>query len=209
MSALRLVLVRHGQTPSNVIGSLDSRPPGPSLTDLGREQAAAVAESLAAAPVDAVYASVAVRAQETADPIAAAHGLPVQVVAGIHEAFVGDLECRNDPDSIRAFFEVFHHWTRDLDLDVPMPGGESAQQVLDRFLPVVADIGARYEDGVVVLVSHGAAIRIASFALSPNVDAELADQHLLNNCGRIVLEADGTSPTGWRCLEWAGAPVSP
>ena len=207
MSALRLVLVRHGQTPSNVIGSLDSRPPGPPLTDLGRQQAAAVAESLAGQPVVAVYASVAVRAKETAAPIAAAHGLDVQVVDGIHEAFVGDLECRNDPDSVRAFFEVFHRWTRALDLAVPMPGGESAQQVLDRFLPVVADIRARHEDGVVVLVSHGAAIRITSFALSPNVDAELADQHLLNNCGRVVLEADAVSPTGWRCLEWADVPV--
>lgn len=207
MNELRLVLVRHGQTPSNVIGSLDSRPPGPPLTELGRQQAATVAESLAVEPVVAVYASVAVRAQETADPIAAAHGLPVQVVPGIHEAFVGDLECRNDPDSIRAFFEVFHRWTRALDLDVPMPGGESAQQVLDRFRPVVADIRARYQDGVVVLVSHGAAIRISSFALSPNVDAELADQHLLNNCGRVVLVSDDSSSTGWRCLEWADVPV--
>ena len=208
MSALRLVLVRHGQTPSNVVGSLDSRPPGPSLTDLGRQQAVAVAESLAGLPVVAVYASVAVRAQETAAPIAAAHGLPVQVVEGIHEAFVGDLECRNDPESLAAFLAVFHRWTRSLELDVPMPGGESAQQVLDRFLPVVADIRARHQDGVVVLVSHGAAIRISSFALSPNVSAELADQHLLHNAGRVVLEADPTSPTRWRCLEWAGAPVS-
>ncbi|MFI9381020.1 histidine phosphatase family protein [Kutzneria sp. NPDC052558] len=208
MSELRLVLVRHGQTPSNVIGSLDSRPPGPPLTELGRAQAAAVGEALAALPVVAVYASVAVRAQETAAPIAAAHGLPVQVAEGIHEAFVGDLECLNDPDSLRTFFDVFHRWTRDLDLDVPMPGGESAQQVLDRFLPVVADIRARHSDGVVVLVSHGAAIRITSFALSPNVDAELADQHLIDNCGRVVLEVDGTSPTGWRCLEWAGIPVA-
>jgi len=208
MSTLRLVLVRHGQTPSNVIGSLDSRPPGPPLTDLGRAQAASVAESLAALPVVAVYASVAVRAQETAAPIAAAHGLPVQVVEGIHEAFVGDLECRNDPESLAAFVAVFHRWTRSLDLDVPMPGGESAQQVLDRFLPVVADIRARHSDGVVVLVSHGAAIRITSFALSPNVDAELADQHLLDNGCRVVLEVDGTSPTGWCCLEWAGVPIS-
>jgi broad specificity phosphatase PhoE len=208
VSALRLVLVRHGQTPSNVIGSLDSRPPGPPLTDLGRSQAASVAEELAALPVVAVYASVAVRAQETAAPIAAAHGLPVQVVEGIHEAFVGDLECRNDPDAMAAFFGVFHRWTRSLDLDVPMPGGESAQQVLDRFVPVVDAIRARHSDGVVALVSHGAAIRITSFALAPNVSAELADAHILHNCSRVVLEVDATSPTGWRCLEWAGAPVS-
>lgn len=208
MSTLRLVLVRHGQTPSNVVGSLDSKPPGPPLTELGRAQAASVAEALAALPVVAVYASVAVRAQETAAPVAAAHGLPVQVVEGIHEAFVGDLECRNDPDSLAAFFSVFHRWTRALELDVPMPGGESAQQVLDRFLPVVAAIRSAHSDGVAVLVSHGAAIRLVSLALSPNVSAELADQHILNNGSRVVLEVDAASPTGWRCLEWAGVPVS-
>lgn len=207
MSNLRLVLVRHGETPSNVVNALDSRPPGPSLTETGRRQAAAVAEALAALPVVAVYASVAIRAQETAAPIAAAHGQPVHVVEGIHEAFVGDLECRNDPEALTAFSAVFHRWTKAGDLDVPMPGGESAQHVLDRFLPVVVGIRARHLDGVVVLVSHGAAIRISSFALAPNVSAEFADQHRLNNTGRVVLEADGDSPTGWRCLEWAGAPV--
>jgi probable phosphoglycerate mutase len=207
VSTLRLMLVRHGETPSNVIGSLDSRPPGPSLTEVGRRQAVAVAESLAALPVVAVYASVAVRAQETAAPIAAAHGLPVQVVDGIQEAFVGDLECRHDPEALTAFFEVFHRWTKAGDLSVAMPGGESAQHVLDRFLPVVADIRARHSDGVVVLVSHGAAIRISSFALSPNVTADFADQHRLENTGRVVLEADDDSPTGWRCLDWAGHPV--
>ena len=38
MSA-RLHLVRHGQTPSNVAGALDTALPGAPLTELGREQA--------------------------------------------------------------------------------------------------------------------------------------------------------------------------
>jgi release factor glutamine methyltransferase len=40
---VRLLLIRHGQTPSNVLGLLDTAPPGPGLTDLGVEQAAAPA----------------------------------------------------------------------------------------------------------------------------------------------------------------------
>ena len=39
---MRLTLVRHGQTPSNVLGLLDTAPPGPGLTDLGQLQAASV-----------------------------------------------------------------------------------------------------------------------------------------------------------------------
>ena len=32
---MRLLLIRHGQTPSNVLGLLDTAVPGPGLTDLG------------------------------------------------------------------------------------------------------------------------------------------------------------------------------
>jgi probable phosphoglycerate mutase len=48
VSSLRLLLVRHGQTESNVNVVLDSLPPGPPLTQLGRQQAAELAERLAA-----------------------------------------------------------------------------------------------------------------------------------------------------------------
>ena len=44
----RLVLVRHGQSLSNVERRLDTRPPGRELTDLGREQARTFARELAA-----------------------------------------------------------------------------------------------------------------------------------------------------------------
>ena len=39
---MRLLLVRHGQTPSNVAGLLDTALPGPGLTALGTRQAAAI-----------------------------------------------------------------------------------------------------------------------------------------------------------------------
>jgi hypothetical protein len=96
MTDLRLVLARHGQTDANVRRELDSRPPGAPLNELGRAQAEALAQRLADAPVTAVHASRALRAQQTAAPVAAAHGLPVAVVDGVQEVFVGDLEGRSD-----------------------------------------------------------------------------------------------------------------
>jgi broad specificity phosphatase PhoE len=204
VSTLRLVLVRHGQTASNVVGSLDSKPPGPPLTELGQQQAAAVGELLAAQPVVAVYTSVAVRARQTAEPIAAAHGLPVQVVEGVHEVFVGDLECRTDQQALSTFRDVFRHWSVLGKPEFPMPGGESANALLTRYLPVVDMIRERHSDGVAVLVSHGAAIRLAACALAANIDPAIPNEHLVPNTGRVVLEADAHSATGWRCLEWAG-----
>jgi broad specificity phosphatase PhoE len=206
MSTLRLHLVRHGQTPSNVHMALDSKPPGPPLTEQGQRQAAELAAALATEPVVAVYASTAVRAQQTAAPVADVHGLEVRVVQGVHEVFVGDLEGRNDRTALERFFAVYSAWA-DGDLEVPMPGGETGRQLLDRYLAVVNRIRDEHPDGSVVLVSHGAAVRLVAHQLA-GVAPELTKHALVPNTGQVVLEADHTSPTGWRCLEWTGVQLS-
>ncbi len=73
MTPLRLVLVRHGQTTANALGVLDTRLPGHPLTEHGHQQAADLAQRLAGEPVVGVYASRALRACQTAQPIAARH----------------------------------------------------------------------------------------------------------------------------------------
>ena len=105
---MRLLLARHGQTDSNVHRVLDSRPPGAPLNALGRAQAAALGERLAGWRIESVHASHALRAQETAAPVAAAHGLPLRVVDGVHEVDCGELEGRSDPDA-RGAFEIRPH----------------------------------------------------------------------------------------------------
>ncbi|EWC62887.1 putative phosphoglycerate mutase [Actinokineospora spheciospongiae] len=203
--SLRLMLVRHGETPSNVLHLLDSRPPGPSLTELGRQQAAALAERLTDEPVLAVYASTATRAQETAEPVAKSHGHTVRVVEGLHELQCGDLEGRGDQEAILAFGQVYLSWVAG-DLDTLMPGGETGAFIRTRYLAAVDDIAARHrhEDGLVVAVSHGGVIRLAAEWLADNVTPELAGTHLLANTGHVLLEA---RDEGWHCLEWTGVEV--
>jgi len=200
-----LVLVRHGQTLSNVRHVLDSRPPGPPLTSEGRQQATRLAQRLAAEPVAAVYASVALRARQTADAIARPHGLEVIVRDGIHEVDVGDLEGRDDLRAIEEFLCVYRSWHAG-NIDVPVPGGESGRQLLDRFLPVVDRIRTEHNGGVVVLVSHGAAIRLTARMLASNVDSMFADANTVPNAGAVVLELDGA---GWQCLSWDGVVAVP
>ena len=156
---MRLVLVRHGRTTANAARVLDSRPPGAPLDELGRAQADLLAERLADHPVHAVHASRAIRAQQTAEPVAAAHGLGVEVLDGVHEVFVGDLEGRSDEPALEESHEVYAAWWRG-ELDAHLPGGESALDLRARFLPAVEQLVAD-GDGDVVLVSHGAAIRMA------------------------------------------------
>jgi broad specificity phosphatase PhoE len=72
----RVHLIRHGEV-HNPGRILYGRLPGFRLSETGRAQAIAAADMLADADIVAVIASPLQRAQETAAPIAARHGLPV------------------------------------------------------------------------------------------------------------------------------------
>jgi probable phosphoglycerate mutase len=198
-----LVLVRHGQSRGNVERRLDTRPPGAELTERGREQARAFAQHWSH-PIVLVAHSVALRAAQTAAEIADELGQPTHEYTGIHEVQVGDLEKRNDDEAVERFNSVYQRWHQG-DLELPMPGGENACQVLDRYLPVLTQLRLRYLDdhavgGDVVVVSHGAAIRLAAAALA-GVDGSFALEHHLANTETVVLApiTDGR----WSCVQWA------
>lgn len=202
---VRLVLARHGRTDANVRRVLDSLPPGAPLDELGHAQAAALGDRLAAEPVTAVYASRATRARQTAAPVAAAHGLPVGVLDGVQEVFVGDLEGRADGPARDRFDRVYASWWQG-DLDAHLPGGESARDLRARYLPVVARI-VEAGSGTVVLVSHGAAIRLAAAALL----GLTAETRYVPNTGRVILRPEdppATGTGGWALEHWdTGPPV--
>jgi len=129
--------------------------------------------------------------------------LPASEFDGIHEVQVGDLENRNDDEAIRTFESVYRSWHHG-DLDVPLPGGETGRQVLDRVVPVLTDLRLRHLDdgrfhGDIVVVSHGAAIRLVSSVLA-GVDSSFALDNHLNNTESVVLSpiTDGR----WSCLRW-------
>ncbi|KJX75891.1 histidine phosphatase family protein [Mycobacterium lepromatosis] len=197
----RLVLLRHGQSYGNVERRLDTRPPGASLTPFGRNQARVFAQA-ARRPVLLVH-SVAIRASETAAVIGAEFDVPIREVPGIHEVQVGELENRNDDNAIAEFNAVYDRWHHG-QLDVPLPGGETANDVLDRYLPVLVDLRMRYLDdddwnGDVLVVSHGAAIRLVSAVLA-GVDGKFALENHVNNAESVVLApvTDGR----WSCVRW-------
>ena len=150
---------------ANVDKRLDTRPPGAELTPLGREQARAFAQAATSVPGLLLH-SVATRAVQTAAEISAVLDVPAREVTGIHEVQVGDLEGRNDDDAVDEFNAVYRRWLKG-ERDVSMPGGENANQVLDRYLPVLTELRTRYLDeddwtSDIVVVSHGAAIRLTA-----------------------------------------------
>ncbi|SHN46946.1 histidine phosphatase family protein [Cryptosporangium aurantiacum] len=200
---MRLILIRHGQTPSNVAHLLDTAVPGPGLTELGHEQAAALPAALADEDIEALYVSTLVRTHLTAAPLAAARGLEPVVRDGIREVAAGDLEMLGDNESVRIYLTTVFGWSKG-ELDVRMPGGEDGHETMGRFDAVVAE-AAGTDAGTVAMVSHGAAIRAWVAARADNVEVDWAAENALSNTGIVVLE--GSPTDGWKALTWEGKAV--
>ena len=91
-----MILLRHGQSEFNLHFSATRRDPGiedPRLTELGREQAAHAAQTLAGEGIGRIVASPYTRALQTAEPLARRLGLPVMIDVAVREryAFVCDV----------------------------------------------------------------------------------------------------------------------
>ncbi len=202
---MRLLLIRHGQTPGNVLGQLDTAHPGPGLTELGNTQADTLASSLSNAGIGALYASTLLRTQLTAEPLAHAIGLQVEVKAGLHEISAGELELRSDRDSIHRYLETVYAWGLG-DLGATMPGGADGNEFFGRF---DSDITAIANSGVDVAaaVSHGAAIRVWVSRRAHNVLPSFGAENALDNTEIVTLE--GSAADGWTLTDWAGTPLEP
>lgn len=200
---MRLLLIRHGQTPANVLGQLDTAHPGPGLTALGTRQAGEIPDALAGEPIDALFVSTLLRTRLTAAPLAQARGLEVQVRGGLHEIEAGNLESRSDRAAVRTYLETVFAWGSG-ELDVAMPGGPDGHDFFGRYdadLEAIAASGA----AVAAVVSHGAAIRVWVAAHATNVPPQFAAENPLDNTGIIVV--DGSFEHGWTLTRWADQPV--
>ncbi|MFF4312507.1 histidine phosphatase family protein [Streptomyces sp. 900105755] len=203
---MRLLLIRHGQTPTNVDFLLDTAVPGPGLTALGEQQAAALPGALAGEDIEALYVSTLTRTQLTAAPLAAARGLEPVVRDGIREVFAGDLEMLpGHSERGEEYMRTVFGWAAG-DTAPRMPGGESGDEVLGRYDAVVAEAAASGA-GTVAMVSHGAVIRLWTAARADNVDVPYAASRPLGNTGVVILE--GSPSDGWKALSWEGAVVEP
>ena len=199
---MKLTLVRHGETPANVDGVLDTAVPGPKLTARGLEQAEALVDRFADDSFDSIWASTHIRTQITAQPIAADRGIDVQVRHQLREFSVGDLEGRSDPAAMEVFLGVWKDWILG-DLASSMPGGETGHQVLQRMDEAIGEISSS-EDQSALVFSHGGVLRIWAGARSSNISTEFTLANYLVNTGVIVVT--GSPAQGWYCESWDRAP---
>ena len=201
---MRLLLIRHGQTPHNVSGALDTAFPGAGLTDLGQRQADAIPTALAEEDVSAVYASPLVRTQLTGSPLAVERGIDVHVQEGLEEIAAGAFEMRSDHEAVAAYLGGLSAWLH-RDLDHALEGGTTGHAFVDRYDAAVRAIaGAHGRHEAVALFSHGAAIRVFA-TLAADLDADEVESRWINNTGMVLL--DGQPGEGWDLVRWSSDPV--
>ncbi|MGE5291561.1 MAG: histidine phosphatase family protein [Micromonosporaceae bacterium] len=184
------MLWRHGQTIWNVEKRFQGQSDIP-LDEIGVRQAERAARLLAGLQPDVIVSSDLQRATRTAAPLSRITGLPVIADKDLRERYGGEWEGLTD-SQIRERYPAEHAmWSP--------PQGESAHAVGERVFGVLERTAASLpDDGLAVVVSHGAAIRLGMARLL-NVPEELWGVFgPLANCSWSVI---GSGRTRWRVLE--------
>jgi broad specificity phosphatase PhoE len=151
----RLYFIRHGETDYNRRRIVQGRRINCGLNATGRVQARALAARMASVPVDAIYTSTLLRAQETASHIAERHPkAPLYALADLEEMSWGIYEGEPLSEAVlEAFDEMHARWARDEYMH-RIEGGESILDVQARGLRAVEHILHRHVGEVVAVVKN-------------------------------------------------------
>ncbi len=195
----RLVLVRHGQTAWNAEGRAQGHA-DVSLDDSGRAQAEAMAPVVAGFHPALLFSSDLARARETAAFLEKETGLTTQEDPRLREYHTGNrtgltraeyAEVRRasaadpaDPADLADSWDAHSH--------IEAEGGESVGAVGARIVPALQEILSRLREGeTAVVVTHGAAVRVAIAGVLGWPIASNDALEAMRNCGWAVLREHG------------------
>ena len=153
-----VLLVRHGQTDSNVTGFYTGCS-DEDLNETGYTQARSLSSRLASLPIASVYTSPLQRTYTTVAILAKPHGIGLEVLDDLIEIRLGDWQGLH-MDEIRQRWAELWQQSRIDPSEVTMPNGESFKQVTERAVRAFETIAAANQDKQAVIVTHDAVIRV-------------------------------------------------
>jgi probable phosphoglycerate mutase len=151
------LLIRHGETDYNKRMHLPGRLPDVHLTQKGRKQAQSLADSLASAPIKAIYSSPLERTMETAAPLAKALKLDIIPTPGLLETDCGEWQGQSVKklrhqkiwQSVQQRPSLFR-----------FPGGESIAECQHRMVQVLESLRLHFSpQDLVACFSHSDPIK--------------------------------------------------
>lgn len=152
-----LILIRHGQTASNVEGYFMGWN-DISLNETGRMQAKRLAERLKDQRIDVIYSSPLRRALDTAEALAKERGLVPKPLPELKEMNYGDWQGLRRAE-IREKYPELWEKARVFDLDMCYPGGESYRELVERSIRAYNMIVKAEEGKIIAAVSHQGFLR--------------------------------------------------
>jgi probable phosphoglycerate mutase len=167
------------------------------LSDIGRAQAASLAERLSTLDFDALYSSDLSRAWDTAQAIARRTGHDVIAAPCLRERRFGLFEGLTHAEIAERHPEELARF-QSRDPDYIVPGGESAREFHARCLGSLVEIAERHEGRDAAVVTHGLvldALYRAAHGLSFEVPRPVP---LLN----ASLNGFGYAERAWRMSFW-------
>jgi broad specificity phosphatase PhoE len=152
-----VLLIRHGQHNAPP-GMITGRMRGVRLSETGRAQAAALAESLAGRGIAAVYSSPLERTMETASFAAERTGLEVMPLDDLLEIDYGEWAGLT-LEQLRPI-PAWERWN-DFRSGTRPPGGETMLEAQARAARALEMARSRHPEGTVAFFTHGDVIRAA------------------------------------------------
>jgi len=205
--SMTLTWVRHGESYGNIAGAgIDTKVPGPELTELGEEQAEAIAQQLKDGGYDSIYVSDMIRTHQTAAPLEALLSLSGIQEGGFREISAGIFEGSPIDSGLGriGYFLIPVAWTLGL-RSLPIPGGENGNGFEARVNGAIASV-IENGDTDPVIFSHGATIMVWTMMNVDNPDVMLMLTHPLGNTAVVVVT--GNPEDGWMLQSWDGVAVS-
>ena len=186
-----VLLVRHGVT-ATTGKVLPGRAAGLHLSDEGLRQAEATAARIKALPkVAAIYASPLERAQETAEPIAAARKLKIRTEPGLLECDFGEWTGKR-----LAALSKKKEWTvvQNRPSSFRFPAGESLREMQGRMTETIDQLAHRHAGRTIVVVSHADPIKaVVVEAMGAHLDAY--QRIVISPCSITVIAWHPLRPT--------------
>ena len=167
-----IYLVRHAEAEGNLYRIAHGHYNSCITDDRGCRQIRALAERFRDVPVDAVYASDLIRTRTTAQSIYLPKGLELHPDPAFREICMGEWEDHTWHELNVRYPEEMYNFNRRADL-WRVPGAETAQQVVDRFIPALERVARAHEGGTAAVFSHGMALRTVLGVLQGQTLAEV------------------------------------
>ncbi|MEK2690495.1 histidine phosphatase family protein [Bdellovibrio sp. GT3] len=188
-----IYLFRHGQTDWNLLRRMQGHSDIP-LNDEGRKQALSLQEFFASHPVEMMFTSDLMRAQQTARIANEKISAPTYVSEKFREVFLGDIEGMTQDEIKETHGEdSWLRWTSHeiKNFSFTYQNGESAHDAIERFKVGLMEICKTHSFQAAGLCTHGLMLKRFLHSLRPDLTEPLP----IPNC--IVYRINWSSEQGF------------